>query len=258
MKTIVFGDIHGRTVWNDIVRENYDADRFVFLGDYVSTHEKNISEEQQIANLMDIIDFARVENEMTPGRVVLLRGNHDMQHLGYSWAWCRGLFHRVSDWMTGYRQTFLENTQWVFVDGNIVYSHAGVTKTWMERNGLTELEQINELEPSERFGFTPCKLSDIYGDSVTQPPTWIRPWGLFGDSFGKYTYVVGHTRHKHICNIKDEMLESYKEDVYGDCDPDVLEEIKNGNDVWMCDALPYEYLIVEDGEITIGKINTEV
>ena len=258
MKTIVFGDIHGRTVWKDIVRDNHDADRFVFLGDYVSTHERNISDEQQIANLMDIIDFARTENERTPGRVVLLRGNHDMQHLGYSWAWCQGLFRRVSDWMTEYRQTFLENTQWVFVDGNIVYSHAGVSKTWMERNKLTEIEQINELEPSEKFGFTPCKLSDYYGDSVTQPPTWIRPWGLFGDSFGKYTYVVGHTHQKHICNIKDEMVENYKEDTYGNCDPDVLEEIKNGNDVWMCDTLPYEYLIVENGEIIVGKINTDI
>ena len=54
------------------------------------------------------------------------------------------------------------------------------------------------------------------------------------------------------------MLERYTEDTYGDYDPEVLEEIKNGNDVWMCDTLPHEYLIVEDGEIAVGKFNIEV
>lgn len=257
MKTIVFGDIHGRTVWKDIVRENYDADRFVFLGDYFTSRE-GISEEDQITNFTDLVNFADFENAMTPGRVILLRGNHDMEALGYDWASCSPRFmsghyrnKEVRDW-------FLDHTQWVFVEDGIVYSHAGVTKTWMERNGLTEIEQINDLEPTAKFGFTPCKLSDYYGDSVTQPPTWIRPWGLFGDSFGKYTYIVGHTTLKHIRNLKDEMLERYTEDTYGDYDPGVLEEIKNGNDVWMCDTLPHEYLIVEDGEITVGKFNSEV
>lgn len=257
MKTIVFGDIHGRTVWKDIVRENYDADRFVFLGDYFTSRE-GILEEDQITNFTDLVNFADFENAMTPGRVILLRGNHDMEALGYEWASCSPWFmsdhyrnKEVRDW-------FLDHTKWVFVEGGIAYSHAGVTKTWMERNGLTELEQINDLEPSAKFGFTPCKLSDYYGDSVTQPPTWIRPWGLFGDSFGKYTYIVGHTTLKHIRNLKDEMLERYKEDTYGDYDPEVLEEIKTENDVWMCDTLPHEYLIVEDGEIAVGKFNTEV
>ena len=33
MKTIFIGDIHGRSIWKDIVaREN--ADRVVFIGDY--------------------------------------------------------------------------------------------------------------------------------------------------------------------------------------------------------------------------------
>ena len=257
MKTIVFGDIHGRTVWKDIVSQHSDADRFVFLGDYFTSRE-GISEEDQIINFTDLVNFADFENAITPGRVILLRGNHDMEALGYEWASCSPWFmsghyrnKEVRDW-------FLDHTQWVFVEDGIAYSHAGVTKTWMERNGLTELEQINDLEPSKKFGFTPCKLSDYYGDSVTQPPTWIRPWGLFGDSFGKYTYVVGHTTLKHIRNLKDEMLERYTEDTYGDYDPEVLEEIKNGNDVWMCDTLPHEYLIVEDGEIAVGKFNTEV
>ena len=230
MKTIVFGDIHGRNVWKDIVSQHRDADRFVFLGDYFTSRE-GISEENQIINFTDLVNFADFENAITPGRVILLRGNHDMEALGYDWASCSPRFRSGHYHNKEVRDWFLDHTKWVFVEDGIVYSHAGVTKTWMERNGLTELEQINDLEPSAKFGFTPCKLSDYYGDSVTQPPTWIRPWGLFGDSFGKYTYVVGHTTLKHIRNLKDEMLERYTEDTYGDYDPEVLEEIKNGNDV---------------------------
>lgn len=36
MKTVIVGDIHGRTIWKDIL-EKEQPDRVVFLGDYVST-----------------------------------------------------------------------------------------------------------------------------------------------------------------------------------------------------------------------------
>ena len=51
MATLVFGDIHGRTIWKDIVKkEKYD--KVIFLGDYVTTHEL-ISDEQQLSNFID-------------------------------------------------------------------------------------------------------------------------------------------------------------------------------------------------------------
>ena len=54
MKIIVIGDIHGRTCWHDIVKKNPDADKIIFLGDYVSTHE-DIQSGQQCDNLFNII-----------------------------------------------------------------------------------------------------------------------------------------------------------------------------------------------------------
>ena len=44
MKTIVFGDIHGRMEWYDIVQAE-NPDKVIFLGDSVSTHE-DISSDQ--------------------------------------------------------------------------------------------------------------------------------------------------------------------------------------------------------------------
>lgn len=242
MKTVVFGDIHGRDIWEEIVNNEKNVDRWIFLGDYVSTHERDkITDEMQIENLKRILDFAETNNKLKPGSVILLRGNHDMQHLDYEWSGCSGLFPHVQVAMIEMKDRFLANTQWVFVDDNIVYVHAGVTKTWMENVGLDKIEDINSMEPSWRFGFW-GKFSDYYGDSKTQGPVWIRPWTLVDDSFGEYTYIVGHTTTKHVTNYTDEIIKNMPE----------VETLESDNTVWTCDCLGEgEYIVVEDGEIRV-------
>ena len=54
MKILVLGDIHGRTIWKDII-EKENPDKIIFLGDYVSTHD-NISADQQLSNLNNILN----------------------------------------------------------------------------------------------------------------------------------------------------------------------------------------------------------
>lgn len=70
MKILVLGDIHGRTIWKDII-EKENPDKVIFLGDYVSTHD-NISSTQQLNNLEDILAY----KEDNLDKVILLRGNH--------------------------------------------------------------------------------------------------------------------------------------------------------------------------------------
>ena len=72
MKVLIFGDIHGRLCWYNII-EKESPDKIVFLGDYVSTHE-DISEDQQCSNLEDILNY----KEANPDKVILLRGNHEI------------------------------------------------------------------------------------------------------------------------------------------------------------------------------------
>lgn len=245
MKTIVFGDIHGRRIWKDIMKIEYDADRYVFLGDYVGTHDRNMTSEQQIDNLIDLFNWADEMNKYTPGRVILLRGNHDMQHLGYPWASCSGLDWHVQAEMMKIKDRFLGATQWVYVDGDIVYVHAGITKTWMKNVGLDYVEDINSMEPSGKFGFW-GKFSDYYGDSKTQGPTWIRPWTFVDDSFGEYTYIVGHTTTKHVTNFTEETIKNM---------PDG-ETLGSNNIVWTCDCLGSgEYIVVVDGVVSVGKLD---
>lgn len=241
MKTIVLGDIHGRICWYDII-EKENPDRIIFLGDYVSTHDKNISIEQQCSNLEDILNFKEGFGE----NCILLRGNHDMQHLAYSWAECSGYFPHVAQWMVGIKDRFLRLTQWVYIQDDLVFSHAGITDQFWEYLNLGEptkdnILKINELEPSPLFGFTSNRFGDYYGDSPTQPLTWVRPITLMEHNIG-WKQVVGHTRVKT---------------------PGELTKQLRGNgwitipELWVIDSLPYWYMVIEDGQKRMERYESE-
>ena len=243
-KIVVIGDIHGRDCWNKIIDDNPDADLFIFLGDYVSTHD-NISSDQQINNLLDILLY----KEQNPDKVILLRGNHDLQHLGYYWAECSGYFREVGRELSKeeVHERYLRDTQWVYVYNDIVFSHAGITEKWFRDSGCETVEDINNLEPSELFGFRPCKLSDYYGISETQGPTWVRPQTLIEYALPGYTYVVGHTTFKRIINLKEEIKRQYS-------DPTELGlDFDKCPDIWLCDTLPHEYLVIENDKFIPTK-----
>lgn len=236
MKILTLGDIHGRTCWEDIIKiENPDI--VVFLGDYVSTHE-GISGKSQISNLINILNYKK-DN---PNKVILLRGNHDMQHCGFDWAQCSGLYLDVQQWMMDNVNEFLKLTQWVYLQDNIIFSHAGISKTWYNDNGFTSIESINNCEPNYKFGFTPDSFLDYTGTSETQPLTWIRPQSLLYCAIDGFTYVVGHTPVRRICNI----TELFKKEAN-------VNLSENISDIWCCDNLPNEYLIIEDGKFIVKQ-----
>lgn len=226
MKILVLGDIHGRTIWKDII-EKENPDKIIFLGDYVSTHD-NISAKQQLSNLEDILNY----KEENSNKVILLRGNHDIQHLGYYWAECSGYYLIICQYMSesNFKERFLKLTQWVHIDDElkVIFSHAGISRVWMDNSKISDVNEINNLEPTELFGFTPDSPYDYYGDSVTQPPTWIRPTSLCKCNISGWDQVVGHTPvRKDIVNIKK-----------------ITKENRN---IWLCDALELsKYLIIEN------------
>ncbi len=226
MKTIILGDIHGRTCWKDIIAKE-KPDFTIFLGDYITSHE-NISDEIQINNLLEILNY----KELNPKSCILLRGNHDLQCLfGNSGLWAcypepsRKLLSICSS--EEFRNRFLSNTQWIYITDNIIYSHAGISKTWLNDTGKT-LDKINTIPPDENlFGFRPDSIFDNSGDSKTQGCIWIRPQSLAEDAIYGYIQVVGHSTVHTITNIK-KLVPSLE------------------NSIWLCDNLPNEYLIKEN------------
>lgn len=196
MKTIVISDIHGRTIWEKIVKkEESDTNQFVFLGDYFDTLEK-ISAQQQKDNFKKIINFKKANLN----KVILLFGNHSLHYL-----------RTIQDKYTGYQKfhaidisellhSAIDNNylQMCHIHDKFLFSHAGVTKTWCKNNNIDfeNLEQsINDLfkyQPRS-FKFTRGDRDDDYGDDTTQSPVWVRPRSLREDKIDNYIHVVGHT-----------------------------------------------------------------
>lgn len=233
---VVLGDIHGRPIWKDII-EKESPEQVIFLGDYVSTHE-NYTEQEQVDNFEEIIEYKR-----NHPNTIMLRGNHDLQHLGYYWAQCSGYFPKVAKLMKEWKQTYLDNTQWLYIIDNTVFSHAGISTVWLREemgidpDNLTNdiLNDINKLEPSEKFGFTSRDRWDIYGESPYQPLTWIRPNTLVDVMIPGYNQVVGHTVSYKVFNTRE------------------VEHLDN--DLWLCDALGEGwYLTINDGNYKAEKI----
>lgn len=233
MKILVMGDIHGRPFWKDII-ELEAPDKVIFLGDYVSTHEDYTGEEQ-FNNLVDIMDA----KEHWKDRMIMLRGNHDLQHLGYPWAECSGLYKSVSYYMATphFRSEFLAKTQWIHVEEinneKYLFSHAGVSKEWLEYSNIKEINKINECDPDERFGFCPNDYFDCHGTSSTQPCTWIRPQTLYKVAAEDYNMVVGHTPIAGIQSV----------------------DMKTGKKLWLCDNMGNkEYLVIENNEFIVKTL----
>lgn len=248
MRIICFGDTHGRGVWEDVIEKEgiENLDLIVFLGDYFTSRE-GIPVEFQEANFRRIVEF----KNMYPDKVILLRGNHDMEACKYYWAECQPSHH--SNWVAENKDWFLENTQWLVQIDNIVFSHAGITQRWwkdMQKKfpELTCFEDINNIEPCEMFGFISSKMSDYTGISPTQPLTWVRPSCLCEYGFPEITYVVGHSTQASISNYKNDLIEKYNLGEFAKCD------------IWVCDTLPREYLLIDKGEfipVKIQEVNFE-
>lgn len=233
IKILILGDIHGRTVWKNIL-EKEQPQQVIFLGDYVGSHD-NIPAQQQIDNLEAILSL----KEERPDDIILLRGNHDLQHLGYWWAECSNLSHKVQNYMATdeYRQRFLSSTQWIheFSCGGqkIICSHAGVSAVWLSNTGIGTVERINSCKPSENFSFRPGRFSDHNGESCTQPCTWIRPKSLAECAVEGYVHIVGHTPQERVTH----------------------ERINDQTEMWLVDALAHGgYLVLEDDEFIIRNL----
>lgn len=209
MKIIALGDTHGRSLWKEIVSKHADADKIVFIGDYFDTHGGGYSANRQIENFKDIIAFKKANMD----KVVLLLGNHDFHYLS-------DVGEQYSGFQWHYRQDINDVLQpavdegliqMSFVYDKYVFTHAGVTKTWVKNSGVDVdnlQESINELFKKDisKFKFTVGPNFSNYGDDITQPPTWVRPESLLVDILDGKICVVGHTTQDKLSQVGNIIL----------------------------------------------------
>ena len=164
---------------------------------------------------------------------------------------------------------FLYDTQWIYIKDNILFSHAGVSKKWMEYCSIKSVEDINNEEPSWKFGFIPDSFNDCYGESVTQPPTWIRPYPFYYCAVDEYIHVVGHTPQDYIREIispirKDcftdiEALQTVEDLSKEEAEKELakrrqnfLNRISKSSGIWLCDTLGRgQYLTITDNNFVV-------
>lgn len=191
-KIIAIGDIHGRVIWQDIV-SLYEADKYIFIGDYLDTRD-DITVDAQIENLKAIIAF----KDQNPDNVVLLFGNHDYHYLpfinqtysGFNWP----MKLRVGEDIL---VPNLSKFKMCHREGDFLFSHAGISNTWLVANGWDgdDVEQfVNDLWVAKPNAFE-NKGPSPYGDDRDASPIWIRPKSLIESNFVllPYNQVVGHT-----------------------------------------------------------------
>jgi predicted phosphodiesterase len=251
MKTVIIGDIHGHDSWKQVIAQEQDADRFIFVGDYFDSF--TISGVVQIHNFKEIVEF-----KINSGKeVIMLIGNHDYHY-----------FPEIGDSNTsGYQATLAfsikqvieenrQHLQLAYQFDDILVTHAGVSSEWMDDNfvGWTAdkiAEYINEIfhyKPNT-IGYRSFKYYDYennqavlaggFGGETFQGPIWIRPKALMEANRDtlrtQIRQVVGHTTRKQI-------------DIEGKA---------TGGRYYFIDTMPREYLIVEDGIISLGKLDNE-
>lgn len=214
-KIIAIGDTHGRRTWEKVKNQESEFDKFIFIGDYFDTRE-GIRSQDQLDNFTKILIFKR-DN---PDKVVLLLGNHDFHYLtGVTDQYSQfdfSMYEKANRLLMGaIEKNWLDI---VHVEGDYMFSHAGVSEEWVRNSRLDEsnlVDSINSIlgiadDGSTRlsdsaitklsFGYNLPK--DIWpsntGDNITQSPIWIRPMSLSKVSYGDYIHVVGHTQVEEI------------------------------------------------------------
>lgn len=229
MKLVAIGDTHGKADWKMLTDTRFD--KLVFIGDYFDSFHLDAT--AQINNFLDIVAYKRAH----PSKVVLLFGNHDFHYLPI--ARLRGETYSgfQDQYASRIGELIRENLtllQMCYKEENYLFSHAGVTHTWLNNAGYIDGEVdsfVNALFKTqpEKFLFNGW---NPYGDNITQSPIWVRPASLKKNAYKYETIkqVVGHTRVERVEIVKDRYFFI-----------DTMDASR-------------EYLIVEDGKASIGTM----
>ena len=248
MKTVIIGDIHGHDSWKQVVAQEQDADRFVFVGDYFDSF--TVTGVVQIHNFKEIIEFKTT----TDKEVIMLIGNHDYHY-----------FPEIGDSSTsGYQSTLApsikqvieenrQHLQMAYQFDDIVCTHAGLSSEWLDDTiAMWDVPNL-AMYLNDLFTYQPYKVgyrsykqvgdivygSSGFGGETFQGPIWIRPKALMEANYDtlrtQIRQVVGHTTRKQI-------------DIEGK---------STGGRYYFIDTMPREYLIVTDGVVSLGKLDNE-
>lgn len=198
---IIIPDIHGRTFWKNAVKQHRNHP-VVFLGDYVDPYrDEGITDDNALANFKEIIAYAKEHNNVT-----LLMGNHDIHYLlpgieigRYSRRFCREIRWVIEEDFSLFKLAHYARCN----DRDVLFSHAGILSSWLEREGLLTqgakeiCKHLNTYLEDEGYLFNLADEVSMYrgGFSSSPSPVWadVRDH-LKETSPSEYFQIFGHTQ----------------------------------------------------------------
>ena len=216
-KRLVLGDMHG--LWETYL-EIYDKenpDEVICLGDYVDSF--TVGKAKQEYGVKELFALKRRHESAFKGRFIILLGNHDFHYLygyptlekysGFNWT----VFRWAHPWFNNAMKEKLISIIYADYKNKIVYSHAGITNTWINDWNLKIYDINDKLNATDTLDFLKIRYDhyDAYGENEYNSPIWVRPTSLFNDMFiddnkEKWTQIVGHTGTEKISISPDEKL----------------------------------------------------
>lgn len=215
-KILVIPDVHGRSFWKEPC-DNW-KDRIVFLGDYHDPYGEYVDGEpnkaESLTNLRELAAF--VENRRKISDVICLLGNHDLSYFNGNGK-CRFDYWQQKE-VKELISSLSPQLYYIYEDlttevpNKYLFSHAGITKNWLDCNNLElkDLDNIDitNLSPLDQIPYSRSG-NNIYGSCV---------WNSLEDfqiqtPYKDYYQIFGHTwgdRTKPLITDKYAMLDCCK------------------------------------------------
>lgn len=209
MNVLIVPDVHGRTFWRKAKELIDQYDKVVFLGDYLDPYSyEGITPEIAFPEFIDIIEFKKAN----PEKVTLLLGNHDLHYVSPYF-----IYSSRRDYMNyGNYQKIFEDNKDLFScfevikssDNTWLFSHAGVTKEWLNQNKLS-LEELLKKTLDELLDNKGIKWGSLLeqvsyyrgGDLPYGSPVWADIHEFVDDTPNlddNITQIVGHNQLEAI------------------------------------------------------------
>lgn len=141
MKILVIPDVHQTTAWQKLLKNTKllsKYDKVIQLGDWFDNWKPNWKDNAPIRNFNLAVDISK----NNPKFDVLL-GNHDFSYIseqhcsGYQANFAKEIYKAIFE-AAPYVNVAKEYDGWVF-------SHAGISCSWMNMHNLTSVDQINDV-----------------------------------------------------------------------------------------------------------------
>lgn len=244
MKQLILGDMHGHI---DYIIDAYlreDPDTVILLGDYLDSF--TVKPEDQKKAFDSLLELRLEHLAKNCGPFVMLLGNHDLQYILHDERYS-GKNQQTMFLMNDILKDCIDSNviTMIYTDpiNKIIYSHAGVTNTWLSDTCRGALLSDANTMSLDFYRFTYGNSMDCHGDNVYSSPVWVRPYSLSKDSYidengDVWKQVVGHT-------ITNEPLLVKFDNSRGYADKDnLIEDIK----IICLDTLPRWYMVQETND----------